>query len=275
MFRRGRKREDPALGTLSAGELLTDDDTPPGSSEPGRPPSSQPPTWPSPTPSPERPKGEGPPPAPSPTPPATAWWSPSRPPLPRPRRQRWFVGRAIVVLVLMALGGVGYLADLIAGKDSSPRQTSTTERPREGDGHGGGVRESPSPVSPRGMKRAIAELRDRLGPAAKLQSLRVDPQSTQAIARGKLVVLRRGEDPVVLPGPSTILDGFTLEAVDPRAPARIQAALRRRERDLNYAVLTGDAIRGGVQWIAFVDEGRTGYRADRSGRGLCPLGRRC
>ncbi len=126
------------------------------------------------------------------------------------------------------------------------------------------------------MRKALAVVKRKLGSDAQLQSIRVDRESFQAIGRDKLVIVKRDGSSDVLPGPPTLVAPFNLEAVDPGAPSRIQQSFASAGKDLFYTILTGLQYKGGVQWITFAADARnSGFRSDRSGRGLCALEKRC
>ena len=126
------------------------------------------------------------------------------------------------------------------------------------------------------MRKALEVVERKLGSDTQLQSVRVEQESFQAIARDKLVIVKRDGSSDVLPGPPTIVAPFSLEAVDPGAPSRIEQSVTGTGKELFYTILTGLQYKGGVQWISFAaDASNSAFRSDRNGRGLCPLAKRC
>jgi hypothetical protein len=210
--------------------------------------------------------------------PPTPLWTSSEPSGARRRRR---LRNALIALVALGLatGALVAAVVLLAGGDDGSGG-SVAERPAGDErpsGSSGGVEQpsrgarglGASPLTPAGMRSALAVSRRRLG-ERPVQLLRVDASAVQVIAKGRLLVLRR-DQVLDLPGPSVVPSTFTLGRVDPRAPGRLDRALGGR---MDYAVLEARPVGRGVQWIAFRRGGK-GYTADAAGRGLCPLGRLC
>lgn len=295
--------DDPPPGSLWAGVPLFEDDPPPAkrnpvaapkrrasnlpapASPPSPPPdtpSAQPSPWPSPASSP----------APDPWP-ATAssggsTASPSVPawtehaPTGDQRRRLWPVLLAVFVAFdLLAAAGIFAVISVSGGGGDESASSPAIERPSspaspEKEAARGGNEERPSLLSPAGMRRALAVVKRKLGSDVQLQSIRVERESFQAIARDKLVMVSRDGSSDVLPGPPTIVAPFPIKAIDPAAPSRIEQSFVSTGKKLFYTILTGLNYKGGVQWITFASDARnSGYRSDRSGRGLCRLEKRC
>jgi hypothetical protein len=179
---------------------------------------------------------------------------------------------ALLVLVLLVGGLVAGVVALISAVDVSggDKGRPVAERPSGGEKPSRGARGlSASPLSPAGMRSAVALARRRLR-ERPIQLLRVDASAVQVIAKGRLLVLRR-DQVLDLPGPSVVPSTFTLGRVDVRAPTRLDRSLGGR---LDYTVLQADPTGGGVRWVAFRRGGK-GYIADAAGRNLCSLGRVC
>ena len=191
---------------------------------------------------------------------------------------------AFVLFNVLVVGGI-YAAFFASGEGDDDQAASSRpsgiERPSapaspEKEAARGGNDEKPSLLSPTGMRRALKEVERKLGPDVQLQSIRVEKETFQAIARDKLVIVKRDGSSDVLPGPPTIVAPFSLEAVDPGAPSRIEQSFVSTGKKLFYTILSGLQYKGGVQWITFAaDAKNSAFRSDRTGRGLCPLAKRC
>lgn len=297
--------DDPPPGSLWAGVPLFEDDPPPAKPHPvaaptqrasNLPPPSSPPSPPPDTPSAQPSPWPSPPSSPAPdqwpAPPSSSVSTPS-PSIPAwtehaptggQRRRLWPVLLAVFVAFdLLAAAGIFAVISTSGGGDDgdaasrSPgiEQPSAPASP-EKEASRGGNEERPSLLSPTGMRRALKEVKRKLGSDVQLQSIRVERESFQAIARDKLVMVKRDGSSDVLPGPPTIVAPFPIEAIDPGAPSRIEQSFVSTGKKLFYTILTGLNYKGGVQWITFASDARnSGYRSDRSGRGLCRLEKRC
>lgn len=255
------KREDPALGDLEGGELLSGDG-PSEQAEPSAPSAPTPSLWPPPPP-PSPPRAPAPP------------WTATAPITPR-RRPSGALVALLVTAGLIVLGGAIIAVLVSSGNDVSPNPRPSTDGGRAADPS---ARESPSLLSPRGMRRALAVVRRELGSNARVLQVRVAPEGSTAAGlsvltrRKRVDVKRDGTAEVNATGPFSF-PSFSLEAVDPNAPSRIESALERRGQSVKTLKL--DPFNAGVRWRAFAANSAntwTAYRVDRNGRGLCRLGR--
>lgn len=133
--------------------------------------------------------------------------------------------------------------------------------------------EQPSLLAPAGVRGALRRIRAEAG-GRKALTLRIDRRSVTAVVKGKLILFRDGKLQA-LPGPPEAPNGFRLDGVDDTAPSRIEKGLRRKGKRLDYVAFVRNPITGERSWAAFPVGGGSGYGADESGRGLCELGARC
>ncbi|MGI8593523.1 MAG: hypothetical protein ACR2ML_04000 [Solirubrobacteraceae bacterium] len=200
------------------------------------------------------------------------------------RRRLWPILLVVFVLFdLLVVAGIFVAIFASGGSDDEAASSRPpgSERPAvpaspEKEASRGANPARPSLLSRTGMRRALAEVERKLGEDVQLQSIRVDPETFQAIARDKLLIVKRDGSSDVLPGPPTIVAPFTLEEVKAGAPSRIERAFVGEGKRLFYTILTGVQYKDGVQWITFAADARnSAFRSDSNGTGLCPLAKRC
>lgn len=199
-------------------------------------------------------------------------------------RRTFTQARVIVFFVMVTLGAAGFALFPNHGGSrkrsatSPPAATATPERPSTSTPPNPTrplpPREQPSPLSPSGMRRALRAVGAQAG-SRKALTLRVDRSGLTVIVRGKVIVFRDG-DVSTFPGPDTGTGSFALSSIDPAAPSRIERALARKGKRLDYAAFVVNPVTGKRSWVAQTVGGSSGgYGADASGRGLCPLGKSC
>jgi hypothetical protein len=219
-------------------------------------------------------------------------------PTPPPRKTPWaaIVVVAAVVLVLVAIvAGAALLLLSGGGDDDDGPVASTTEGPAGTEDHieerdvqprpeepadpapeetprEEEPRERPSLLSERGTSAALRELRSAA--KGKAITLRVDRERITVVAEGNVLIYDSEGKLQKLPGPPSVPIGFSLDDVDPRAPARIDGALREKGERLDYLAFVINPVTDEGRWSVFAKGGKS-YSADASGRNLCPLGQQC
>jgi hypothetical protein len=179
---------------------------------------------------------------------------------------------AVVALVIVAGAAILLLS---RGDDSSgdpvttqaaPVPAPTPERPAR-------PRERPSPYSVSAVSEGLRQIR-REANGREAFTLRVDESGITAIVKGKVIVYRDGKLQT-FPGPRTTLGTFDLGSVDAAAPSRIYRAVREKGKRLDYMAYVSNAALTEDMWNVATGQGSAYYRADVSGRNLCPAGKQC
>jgi hypothetical protein len=146
--------------------------------------------------------------------------------------------------------------------------------------HGAGKhrsRETHSFYSAKGVRDLQRLIRQAAGPESRISLFRLQSDAAQVFTRaaggsgGKMLVIERG--PRVKFSASTAVatpGGFTLGALDPKAPARILAAIARLSHappsGVDYMVFSTNPIDREGRWDAFLTGGATHFAADAHGR---------
>jgi hypothetical protein len=196
--------------------------------------------------------------------------------------------RALVPLLAVVLAVFGTSRVMESVDPGAPRASASSDSD-SGSGGGGdhGDRkkergdhekshETHSFFSPAGMRDLAGLIRREAGPEGRVSLFRVQAHDAQVFVKkgsgGSMLVIERGPK-VKFSGssPAAPLGGFSLSALDPRAPERIGDAIARLSSstiaDVDYMVFLINPVTHEGSWEAFLTNGdHTHFHADAHGR---------